>query len=57
MIAYIFAFFPLGNSPTVQSMNWASAVYGGVAIVAAVYYAVWARHKYVPPVAKLAKDW
>ena len=56
ILAYIFAFFPLGNHPTLQTMNWASAVYGGVAIVAAVYYAVWARHKYVPPVAKLAKD-
>ncbi|KAK4499303.1 hypothetical protein PRZ48_009816 [Zasmidium cellare] len=56
ILAYIFAFFPLFNNPTLQTMNWASAVYGGVAIVAAIYYGVWARHKYTPPVAKLAKD-
>lgn len=56
IIAYIFGFFPISNNPGLTTMNWASAVYGGIAIVAAVYYAVWARHIYVPPVARLAKD-
>lgn len=56
IIAFIFGFFPIANNPTAQTMNWASTVYGGVAILSAVYYAVWARHKYVPPVARLAKD-
>lgn len=56
VLAYVFAFFPLGNHPTPQNMNWASAVYGGVGIVATVYYILYARHIYVPPVSKLAKD-
>ncbi|KAM3420290.1 hypothetical protein BST61_g3575 [Cercospora zeina] len=55
LLAFIFAFFPLSNHPTVQTMNWASAVYGGVAIVATLYYIFYARHIYVPPVSRLAK--
>ncbi|USW54167.1 Putative amino acid/polyamine transporter I [Septoria linicola] len=56
ILAYIFAFFPLYNNPTLQTMNWASAVYGGIAIVATFYYIFYARHIYVPPVSRLAKD-
>ncbi|KAF7195180.1 putative amino-acid permease [Pseudocercospora fuligena] len=56
IIAYIFAFFPLFNHPTPATMNWASAVYGGVGIVATIYYLLFARKTYVPPVARLAKD-
>ncbi|CAK4030818.1 Choline transport [Lecanosticta acicola] len=55
-LAYIFGFFPIANNPTTETMNWASAVYGAVAILSALYYTVWARHNYVPPAAKLAKD-
>lgn len=56
IIAFIFAFFPVYNHPNVMQMNWASAVYGGVAIVATVYYLLYARYIYVPPVSRLAKD-
>lgn len=56
VLAYIFAFFPLGVPVTVVSMNWASAVYGGTCIVAAIYYILYAKNQYVPPVARLAKD-
>lgn len=55
-LAYLFAFFPIGNHPTPQNTNWASAIYGGVVVVAAVYYVVYARHHYIPPVSRLAKD-
>jgi len=55
-LAYLFAFFPIGNDPTVKTMNWASAIYGGVVLVATMYYAVYARHHYIPPVSRLAKD-
>jgi uncharacterized BrkB/YihY/UPF0761 family membrane protein len=56
IIAFIFAFFPIGNHPSAESMNWASAVYGGVVIIATLYYLFYARHLYVPPVSRLAKD-
>lgn len=56
IIAFIFAFFPVSNNPTLEAMNWASAVYGGVGVVATIYYILYARHIYVPPVSRLAKD-
>jgi len=55
-IAWLFAFFPLGTPVTLGTMNWAAAVYGGVAVVAVVYYVVYARHTYVAPATRLAKD-
>ncbi|GAB7331951.1 hypothetical protein MBLNU13_g03867t1 [Cladosporium sp. NU13] len=56
VIAYVFAFFPIGTPVTTETMNWASAVYGGIIVVAAVHYVVYARHIYIPPVSRLAKD-
>lgn len=56
IVAFIFAFFPISNHPNAESMSWASAVYGGVGIVATFYYVFYARHFYVPPVSRLAKD-
>lgn len=56
VIAFIFAFFPVSNDPNLMEMNWACAVYGGVGVVSVVYYFLYARHIYVPPVSRLAKD-
>lgn len=56
IIAWLFAFFPLGTPVTLETMNWASAVYGGVATVASIYFALFARKTYVAPVARVAKD-
>jgi choline transport protein len=55
-IAYVFAFFPIGTPVTTETMNWASVVYGGIVIVAVLHYALYARHIYIPPVSRLAKD-
>jgi choline transport protein len=41
---------------TTETMNWASVVYGGVVGVAGLHYFVYARHIYIPPVSRLAKD-
>ncbi|TVY59694.1 putative amino-acid permease [Lachnellula suecica] len=54
IVAFIFAFFPISNHPSAVSMNWASAVYGGVAIVATAYYFLYARRLYIPPLSRLA---
>jgi len=56
VVAYVFAFFPIGTPVTTETMNWASAVYGGIVVVAALHYVVYARHVYIPPVSRLAKD-
>lgn len=56
IVGFIFAFFPIGLPVNVVDMNWASTVYGGVAILSVVYYVLFARKSYIPPVAKLAKD-
>ncbi|KAK4546375.1 hypothetical protein LTR36_002052 [Oleoguttula mirabilis] len=56
MIAYLFAFFPLGTPVKVATMNWACVAYGGVGIVATIYYFLYAKNQYVAPVSRLAKD-
>lgn len=56
VIAWLFAFFPLGTPVTLETMNWASAVYGGVAIVASVYFVLFARHTYIAPVSRVTKE-
>jgi amino acid transporter len=56
VVAYVFAFFPIGTPVTTKTMNWASIVYGGIIVVAAVHYLIYARHIYIPPVSRLAKD-
>lgn len=55
-IAFIFAFFPLSTPTDAVGMNWASAVYGGVGIIATIWYIVRAHKTYIPPVSRLAKD-
>jgi amino acid transporter len=55
-IAWLFAFFPLGTPVVVTLMNWASLVYGAVAILASAYFVLFARHTYVAPIVRVAKD-
>jgi len=56
ILAFVMAFFPLGQPVTAETMNWACAVYGGVGLLSIVWYFVHARHTYVAPVSRLAKD-
>jgi hypothetical protein len=30
-------------------MNWSSAMYGGIIILATIYYVIWGRKQYTPP--------
>ena len=48
--------WPLENSVTPTSMNWASTMYGGILIIALVYYALRARHRYTGPVMQVKRD-
>ena len=56
VIAWLFAFFPLGTPVTLGTMNWAAAVYGGVAIVASIYFGMFARRTYIAPVSRVSKE-
>jgi amino acid transporter len=46
---YIFSFFPGTPNPTAQTMNWGVVMYGGIVIIATVYYMIWGRHQFTPP--------
>jgi amino acid transporter len=46
---FIFSFFPPTTNPTPDNMNWACAMFGGIIILATVYYIIWGRKQYTPP--------
>jgi choline transport protein len=46
----IFSFFPPVPNPTAGTMNWSCAMVGGTVVLATVYYLVWGRKLYTPPV-------
>jgi amino acid transporter len=52
---FIFSFFPNFVSPTPQTMNYGSLMYGSVVIFASVYYLVYGRHSYQPPTEQVKK--
>jgi choline transport protein len=55
-IFYVMAFFPPIPNPPPAAMNWAIVVYGGILLLAFVYYIIRARHAYVGPVAYVKKS-
>ncbi|KAJ5627819.1 hypothetical protein N7490_010047 [Penicillium lividum] len=48
---FVFAFFPLTSTVDPVNMNWSSVMYGGILIIAVIYYVLRGRHHYIPPVA------
>jgi hypothetical protein len=46
---FIFSFFPGTPNPTAATMNWASAMVGGIALLATIYYIIWGKRTYLPP--------
>jgi choline transport protein len=55
LFAFIFAFFPGSPNPTVEMMNWACLMFGGVMIFAVLHYYIQARHVYDGPVEYVRK--
>jgi choline transport protein len=55
IFAFLFAFFPGNPNPTVQQMNWACLMFGGVVIFAVLHYLIQARHVYDGPVEYVRK--
>lgn len=50
LVTFVFSFFPETPAPSAADMNWAIAIFGGVAIIAGVDYAVRGRHEFIGPV-------
>ncbi|RMZ86993.1 hypothetical protein DV736_g5784, partial [Chaetothyriales sp. CBS 134916] len=53
---FFFSFFPLATPVTAKTMNWNSAMFGGVIVLATAYYWVWGRKQYTPPVALVKRE-
>ena len=53
---YVFAFFPPVSHPDAVSMNYAIVIFGGIITFAVVYYFIYGRKQYVPPVALVKRD-
>ena len=56
LLAFVMSFFPGAPHPTVTTMNWSCLAYGGVLLIGAAYYIIWARHHYVGPVEDVRKS-
>lgn len=50
------SFFPMFADVTAKSMNWAIAMFGGVAILCSINYFINGRRYYKGPVVYLARD-
>ena len=52
MTVWIFCFFPLstGSALTLATMNWNCVIYGGLIVVGMLYWFIWGRKVYTPPV-------
>jgi amino acid transporter len=53
---YVFAFFPAVAHPDAVGMNYAIVIFGGIILFAVVYYFIYGRKQYVPPVALVKRD-
>lgn len=53
---WFFSFWPLATPVTAPNMNWSSTMFGGVLILAMLYYAFRARHQYTGPVMQVKRE-
>jgi choline transport protein len=54
-VACIASFFPVVNSTAVADMNWSVVMFGGVLVIACVYYIFRGKKHYIEPVKHLNK--
>ena len=55
-IIFIFCFFPTALPVDAETMNYGSLTYGGVIILATIYYVVHGRKVYIPPVTRVHRE-
>ncbi|PYH65073.1 GABA permease [Aspergillus vadensis CBS 113365] len=53
---FVFVMFPLYSTVDPENMNWSSLMYGGMLIFSIIYYALYGRKTYVPPVALVKRE-
>ncbi|PWY72726.1 GABA permease [Aspergillus eucalypticola CBS 122712] len=53
---FVFVMFPLYSTVDPENMNWSSLMYGGMLIFSIIYYAMYGRKTYVPPVALVKRE-
>jgi amino acid transporter len=58
LTVWVFCFFPLatGELLTLETMNWNCVIYGGLIIIGMVYWLIWGRKIYTPPVIHVARN-
>ena len=52
---FFFAFWPAATPVDPETMNWAVVLFGGMIIWSVIYYVIWARHTYTPPVVTIKR--
>lgn len=53
IIAWVFTFFPLAREVEPMTMNWSSAIFGGVVLFSFMYYVSYAKNVYKGPVTRI----
>lgn len=53
VLSLFFSFWPTARYVTAETFNFSVVVYGGVLIIAGVYYAVWARKTFKGPIVEI----
>ncbi|QKX54036.1 uncharacterized protein TRUGW13939_01119 [Talaromyces rugulosus] len=53
VLVWVLCFFPVTRDVTPGTMNWCVAIFGGVVVLALVYYFLFARHVYTGPVSRV----
>jgi peptidoglycan biosynthesis protein MviN/MurJ (putative lipid II flippase) len=53
VLVWVLCFFPVTRDVTPGTMNWSVAIFGGVVVLALVYYFLFARHVYTGPVSRV----
>ncbi|KAK2748147.1 hypothetical protein FQN57_001272 [Myotisia sp. PD_48] len=53
---FVFAFFPLTVNPEPVNMNWGIVMYSAIIIFATIYYVIFGRFTYVPPVSLVKRE-
>jgi len=56
LIVWVFIFFPVEIPVTPETMNWNCVMFGGVMIFAVIYYFIYGRKVYSPPVELVKRD-
>lgn len=53
---WLFAFWPLARPVTPETMNWSSALFGGVMVLATMFYWAYGRWVFTGPVVLVKRD-